>query len=298
MNSSTAAQYYCFHIISQHGSPYPTTATLLLEGLNLPPPVAPVGTASSSIMISRLFRGDSSAEQINATLNANGSVTFTDVWDLQSSNVYRLGCDLALLKRDDVAGELCDAGKGKSTPDCGFEVDDLARGSNMPVWPETLVSLFNTTDPRLWVSHDSADAYQGRHAARINIPDSQAVLMSVPTLADANWSKGDGRGAYTVKFAARSSPAGAMIGATFDQYAPSGRSAIAGPPPPPAKSQQTMLSAEWSVVEVEVEAVPVAAGNGTGVFSYPLHIWVQAALFPSTGAQVWVDDVSVLQATS
>ena len=298
MNQSTADDYFCFHIVTQHGASYPTTATLLLEGLDLPPSAwkSSASSSSGSIMISRLFRGDTNAERINATLYPNGSVAFTDVWDLQSSNVYRLGCELEMLKRVDVPGELC--GADARNPDCDFEVDDLARGTNMPVWPETMVALFNTTDPRLWVVHDAADAWQGRHSARINVPDGAPILMNLPTAVDSSWSAGKAAGKYKVRFAARSSPAGVTVSASFNQFAPSGRSEIAGMPNPPAPSQQHTLTGEWTAVEVEVGVAPVAGIPPVQVCKYPLHIWASAAAFPLTGAQVWVDDISIVAAPS
>ena len=60
-------------------------------------------------------------------------------------------------------------------------------------------------------------SYVGRHSARLNAPNADTLLMPVPTAADPTFKAGSGAGRYRVRFAARSSPAGVLAGATFAQ---------------------------------------------------------------------------------
>ena len=136
--------------------------------------------------------------------------------------------------------------------DCDFELGDLSRGMYMPAWAETMLmeinkagfaspfskkcveyacavlcnartkvscfpgqsQEFNKTYWRQYVSLDSADPYHGRHSACINAPNADVLMMPVQTANDAAFKVGSAAvaGRYRVRFAARSSPAGAVAG--------------------------------------------------------------------------------------
>ena len=170
-------------------------------------------------------------------------------------------------------------------------------------WPETMLLEFNTTDYRQYVSLDSADPFRGRHAARINAPNDDLLMMPVKTTIDSNFSKGvGGAGRYRVRFAARSSPGGASVGATFTQYAPHGPK-IMGPPSYEALARQssdgvggaTVLGTEWRVVEALVDVTLLHNCSAPDVLcgKIPLQIWARSPF--GTGALIGIDEISVFR---
>jgi hypothetical protein len=227
MNASASAKYFCYTLIAVNTRPYPFFATLRIFDLGLPVGVLPAAGSTKQLPFTRLFRGSCNAKDgsmcdVNGTLSSNNSVALTDMFDIETTNVYRLGCQLELLRKPATPGELCIGGRlsAEKDADCGFESDDLDRGMYMPVWAETMLLEFNTTDYRQYVGLDSADPYHGRHSARINAPNADVLLMPVQTSVDAGFRQGQGAGVYRVRFAARSSPAGVLAGAAFEQFAP------------------------------------------------------------------------------
>ena len=136
-------------------------------------------------------------------------------------------------------------------------------------------------------------ARSGRHSARINAPNADALLMPIKTAADGNFSAGRGHGRYRVRFAARSSPAGVAAGALFAQYAPHG-SKMQGPPLDPPRAAQTTLTTQWQVIDVTVDVAPVpdCAATNVSCAKIPLQLWARSPF--ATGAFVGIDDVSVV----
>ena len=191
------------HLIAVNTHPYPFFATLRLDNLNLPSALLPPAATTNAVPVTRLFRGSCNAKDgintgtcdLNATVYPNGSAVLTDVYDIESTNVYRVGCDYELLRKQAAPGDLCLGGVTRNSPDCGFEMDDLSRGMYMPSWAETMLLEFNTTDYRQYVALDSADPYHGRHSARINAPNSDVMMMPVQTSVDAGFRVGQGRDA-------------------------------------------------------------------------------------------------------
>ena len=142
---------------------------------------------------------------------------------------------------------------------------------------------------------DSADPYHGRHSARINAPNTDVLLMPVETANDKAFKAGDltVAGRYRVRFAARSSPAGAVAGAIFEQFAPHGP-AISGPPSLTALEKNGMtLSTEWHVIETVVTATPVNCSAPVQCGKVPLLLWARSPF--ATGALIGVDDISVVK---
>ena len=72
------------------------------------------------------------------------------MYDVETTNIYRLGCQLELLRSPIAPGELCMGGGAGNHGgnDCDFELGDLARGMYMPAWQETMLMEFNKTDYR------------------------------------------------------------------------------------------------------------------------------------------------------
>jgi len=311
MNASAAAAYFCYSLIAVNAKPFPFLATLRIDRLSLPVAVLPAAGTTTKLPFTRLFRGTCKAlpctkMDLNSTLYPNGSAVLTDVFDVESTNVYRLGCQLELLRMVSVPGELCAGGAAKGAAkgaarDCDFELGDLSRGLFMPAWAETMMLEFNRTDDRQYVSLDSAYPYHGRHSARINAPNADVLLMAVQTASDGEFKAGGGAGRYRVSFAARSSPAGATAGAIFEQYAPLGPK-LTGPPKLSSLSASgTTLSTEWIIVEQIVEVQPVnctSASSNPDVHSVscakvPLQIWARSPF--ETGALIGIDDISVVK---
>ena len=315
VNATAAAAYFCYTLIAVNAHPFPFVATLRIDHLSVPTVAGRprqgqkvsqsfgADPSPSVLPLTRLFRGTcalnpltgSSACDVNATLLPNGSATLTDVFDIETTNVYRIGCQPSLLQKATsgrgIPGELC-LGSATRTADCGFEQGDLARGMFMPSWPETMLLEFNTTDYRQYVSLDSADPYHGRHSARINAPNADAVLMPIKTKADANFSQGGASGKYRVRFAARSSPPGVSVGAIFAQYGPHGSRQMGPPPPPPVRSQR-ILTTEWQMVDVVLQASPVRCAAPVLCAKIPLQIWAKSPF--STGALIGIDEISIMK---
>ena len=118
MNASAAADYTCMHLVVLHGADFPAVLAVAVD--HLPPQTRLLGSPSASgfvVPMTRMYRG-TNPDVINLTLAPNGTATFNDIWDVQATNVYRLGCDVASLKAPPAVGELC-------TADCDFEESAL-----------------------------------------------------------------------------------------------------------------------------------------------------------------------------
>ena len=302
MNASAAERYFCHTLVAVNTRPYPFFATLRLDHLDLPAAVLPRAGTTKELPVTRLFRGSCNAKDgtdggtcdLNATLYPNSSAVLTDMFDIESTNVYRLGCDHELLKKQTAPGDLCTGGTSRSSHDCGFEMDDLTRGMYMPSWAETMLLEFNSTDYRQYVDLDSADPFHGRHSARINAPNADVLLMPVQTSIDAGFKTGQGAGRYRVRFAARSSPAGVATGALFTQFAPHGSKMMGPPSVESLAASQTVLTTEWQIVEHEVEAKPVPNCSApVSCAKVPLMIWARSPF--GTGALIGIDDISVVK---
>eukprot|EP01052_Picozoa_sp_SAG31_P010985 SAG31_NODE_612_length_13548_cov_171.183285_2_plen_433_part_00 len=302
MNGSASSRYFCYTLIAVNTRPYPFIATLAIENLGLPVGMQPrAGSSTTQLPFKRLFRGSCNAKDgsnqglcdVNGTLYPNGSVTLTDMYDVQTTNVYQLGCDIELLRRPPTPGELCIGGTGRlpGGADCGFESVDLDRGMYMPSWAETMLLEFNTTDYRQYVDLDSADPYHGRHSARINAPNADLLLMPVQTSIDAGFRQGQGTGVYRVRFAARSSPAGVAVGAIFEQFAPHGSKRV-GPPAAAKLSRAALTTTAWQVFEQLVKVRPVPNCSApVSCEKIPLMIWARSPFH--TGAFIGIDEISV-----
>ena len=288
-----------------NAKPFPFFGTLRIDHLALPAAVLPEPGTTTELPLTRLFRGSCKSAQsctefdLNATLYSNGSAVLTDMYDVESTNVYWLGCQLELLQPPPAPGELCMGGAGrgpKGGNDCGFEQGDLARGMYMPAWAETMLMEFNKTDYRQYVSLDSADPYRGRHSARLNAPNADVLMMPVQTSNDASFKVGGGAGRYRVRYAARSSPAGATAGAVFEQYYPLGPPATG--PPSVASLNGTTLTTKWQVLEQIVEVTPANCTTEGPVPAAPcgktpFQIWARSPF--ATGALIGIDDISIQQ---
>lgn len=134
LNATAAAEYYCYTLIAVNQQPYPFIATLQIDHLDGLPLTAssllPADNAgdvgSRQIALSRLFRGSCAASNtasggtkcdINATLLPNGTALLTDIFDIETTNVYRLGCQMDLLRKLPASDDLCVG--GSHTTDCG-----------------------------------------------------------------------------------------------------------------------------------------------------------------------------------
>ena len=300
MNVSAASHYFCYVVVSVNAKPFPFFATLQIDHLRLPQRVLPKPGRTTQLPLTRRFKGTCKSApctsfDLNATIYSNGSAVFTDMYDVETTNVYQLGCQLELLRSPTTPGELCTGGGGRNGNDCDFELSDLARGMYMPAWAETMLMEFNKTDYRQYISLDSADPYHGRHSARINAPNADVLMMPVQTANDGSLKAGGSAGRYRVRFAARSSPAGAVAGAIFEQYAPHGPRAMG----PPTVSEGARLSTEWQLIEQTVTVAPVncssvVAGKPPTVCGkVPLQLWFRSPF--GTGALIGVDDISVIK---
>ena len=292
LNASAAAQYYCYTAIVLHGASFPALLSAAIDGLHLPPAArakltlaAASGSAARVLPLTRLFRG-TDPEVLNATLLPNGTALFADVFDLQSVNVYRIGCDIALLKAPLAATELCVA-------DCDFEESALEGWRPLMLsakWDAAAglggehVMIFNTTDDRVWLRTDTSVAHQGRYSAKLNIPSSIPVLVKLPIPSLAFKTNGVAR----VRFAARASLPGTQIGALFYNFSLAGYNVMVTPN---TSNIATLRgTTEWALLDFDVEVKAC-----TTKFRFPpMQIWVKPPMGAVSGVKVWLDAISVV----
>ena len=103
------------HVVAVNTQRFPLMTQLLLDSLGLPPAVV---DGQRHLSIQRVFRG-TEPTPINATLFPNGSASFSDIWDVQATNIYRIGCDPALISVLPSDTEMC-------IDNCDFEVRMLS----------------------------------------------------------------------------------------------------------------------------------------------------------------------------
>jgi hypothetical protein len=336
VNESAASSYYCYHVVTGHGSNFPLMTTLSLDNVTLPTSAilpAPhlnlnlnaadvhahahaqggavdVANPVGVVLIQRLFRG-TNPYPINGTVWANGSITFSDMFDLQTANIYRLGCDVPMPSNE---GELCamESGtnnakgrNGKGMTSCDFEncaggesgstTTTTTTTSTVPGSEagqtgllndnEQLVQL-NMSDDRTWGRCDSSAPYNGRYAARINVPTAFPVNFGLASAVDTY----NATGSFKVRWAARSSPAGMKLGAVWQQ---SLHGEIAGASQVSKRPDKIeTLTTEWQVFEAIVQTETyLSKGHWAAV-----QLWMQSDF--STGGIVWIDAVSIINATS
>jgi hypothetical protein len=313
VNESAASNYYCNHVVAGHGSNFPLMTTLSLDNMTLPasailpaPHTSAVEGVIGVVRIQRLFRG-SNPFPINGTVWTNGSITFSDIFDLQTTNVYRLGCIVPMPSNE---GELCamesgtangpksrgamtscdfencvGGGSGSITPGVGRDPGSEAGLSGLLNDNEQLVQL-NMTDDRTWGRCDSSTPYNGRYAARINVPTTFPVNFGLASAVDTY----NATGSFKVRWAARSSPAGMKLGVVWQQTL---RGEVAGASQVSKKPDKIeTLSAEWQVFEaiVQTQTYP-SKGHWAAI-----QLWMQSDW--GTGGIVWIDAVSITNATS
>ncbi len=103
------------HVVAVNTQTFPLMTKLLLDALDLPPAVV---DGQRHLSIQRVFRG-TEPTPINATVFPNGSASFSDIWDVQATNIYRIGCDPALISVPPSEDEMC-------IDNCDFEVRMLS----------------------------------------------------------------------------------------------------------------------------------------------------------------------------
>jgi hypothetical protein len=307
-NTSDAGSYFCYHVVSGHGSEFPLMTTLSLDSISLPAaailPAAhldiSIPGALGVVSIQRLFRG-TNPYPVNGTCWSNGSITFSDIFDVQTTNIYRLGCVVSMPSNE---GELCamesgsaNVHSGKGITSCDFENCQGGGGGSFITsgaiqYPgsqagktgllssnEQLVQL-NMSDDRTWGRCDSSTPYNGRYAARINVPTTFPVNFGLASAVD----RYNASGSFKVRWAARSSPAGMKLGAVWQQSLRATQVSKT-----PAKIES--LTTEWKVYEATVQAEPYQSkGHWASV-----QLWMQSDW--KTGGIVWVDAVSITNAT-
>lgn len=276
LNRSAASTYACLHVVLVHPSNFPAFLGVAID--RMPPETAHLATGAAAgggvvLPLTRMFEG-TSPEPLNATLWPNGTATFADIFALQGTNVYRIGCSVEVLKTHPPPGELC-------LSDCDFEASALEPWRPLMPSSDWGSHLQMVSDARTSLIADSSAAYQGRYAAKINVPNAMPIVLQLP-INGKDFVTG---GTVRVSLAVRASLAGTAVGVVWHNHS-------SVPPPTASNRMLTPAGGDWSHATWEV----LCGGSAPSAKDFPLVFWAQAPAASASGVKVWVDAVSVVRA--
>ena len=153
-------------------------------------------------------------------------------------------------------------------------------------------------DFRAYIRPDTAAPYHGRHCLRLLLPATSPAILAVPLSSAVYGAEGGAETRWTLRLMARSSPAGARLSA-WGGGCYSAPWAIAGDEHPdatcgPGSAQPKALGATSAPVGVGWTSLEFSFRNAT---LYSQNLWLNVSTDRGTGATVWLDAVSLANAT-
>jgi len=216
----------------------------------------------------RIFNGHYAVNlTATETTKKGGSdiVLMKDFVDSQTANVYRIGCDSAsFLPTPQRENNFAVAGSFESDV---VVVDTPGRFSTGLTACVDSVMM----DDRCRVNADTADPFDGRWAAKVNLGSSSPVSIPIAL----NQSLATHRG-FLLQFAYRSSPPGIAVDVLFSQ----------------GNSTRNLTTAtagvEWQQVKAHFTTADAAVAAAVAT---PLHVQLRSHI--KSGGAVWLDAIAV-----